>query len=427
MADFSELSIVATELEKVRPKVATAFDRDDTFYSTIEKRPVEVISARDMRIPIELRPGGNPGHFNPEGGSLGPGSGPFFDKAVIGAVYLKYGVSYTKKAEWASDSGRKAVVNATRHLLATSMAEFRRFVDSLCMTGGNGIVGTISAVSTAGGKDTYTLATDGFGSRLIRYAQFLAVYLANLSASRVITPSAGDALDGIAAEVDFVDPAAKQIRIKGTAAGPAIPTDVLVVNGLSGASPVSMLGVPYHQATTGTWLGLDRALVPEVRANNVDASTAALALSHARLAVNKIGDRIGRDQVGKLVAWAHPCQAHAYEELGQATFAINKQAKAEGLNLYFGDDMVLAGVPLKTHFSWDKRRIDILDMSLWGRAEVHPAGFYEEGGKRIFEGRDQFGNVKASASFFIACAMNLFNINPIGGAFISGLAIPTGY
>ncbi len=426
MADFSELSIVAAELEKVRPKVATAFDRDDTFYSTIEKRPVEVISARDMRIPIELRPGGNPGHFNPEGGSLGPGSGPFFDKAVIGAVYLKYGVTYTKKAEWATDEGRKSVVNATRHLLAKSMAEFRRFVDSLCMTSGNGVVGTITSFSTAGGKDTYTLNTDGFATRLIRYAQFLAVYQSNLSASRTITPSAGAALDGIAAEVEFIDPAAKQIRIKG-AAGSVANGDVLVVNGLSGASPVSMFGVPYHHATTGTWLGLDRALNPEVRTNNVDASGAFLALSHARLAVNKVGDRIGRDQVGKMEAWCHPCQAQAYEELGQATFAINKTAKAEGLNLYFGDDMVLAGVPMKTHFSWDKKRIDFIDKSLWGRAEVHPAGFYEEGGKRIFEGRDANGNVKASASFFIACAMNLFNINPIGGSFVSNLAVPTGY
>ena len=51
----NEAQVVGTELERVLPNVPTLFDRDDTFYSVLEKRPVEVISSRDMRIPLELR------------------------------------------------------------------------------------------------------------------------------------------------------------------------------------------------------------------------------------------------------------------------------------------------------------------------------------------------------------------------------------
>src|SRR5687768_17306147 len=127
-AAMSETQVVATELEKVLSKVPILFDRDDTFYSTIEKKNVETVSARDMRIPLEIRPGGNFGLFDPAGGSLGKGSGPTYEKAVIGSQYLKYGVEYTKKAEWATDSGRKAVVQAVRRALASSMAEFRRHI-----------------------------------------------------------------------------------------------------------------------------------------------------------------------------------------------------------------------------------------------------------------------------------------------------------
>ncbi len=426
MADFSETQIVAAELERVEDKVATAFDRDTTFFGQIEKVPVTAVSARDARVPIEQRPGGNPGHFNPEGGSLGPGSGPTFVPAIVQVVYLKYGVTYTKKAEWATDSSRKAVVNSVRHLLATSVKEFRRFVDSLSMTSGNGIVGTITSFSTAGGKDTYVLSTDGFRTRLIRFAQFLAVYQSNLSASRTITPSAGAALDGIAAEVDLIDPTTNQVRIKGAAASVA-NGDVLVVNGLSGATPVSLLGVPYHHNDTGIWLNIDRSTNPEVRATKVNASNAALNLFHARLAMNKIGDRIGRDEMGDITAWAHPCQAQAYEELAQAVQIIQKTPAAEKINLFFGDNMQLAGAPLKTHFSWNRQRVDFFNKALWGRFEIKPAGFYTEEGRKLFEGRDSNGNVMAKTQFYMTVGMNLFHRNPIGAAWIDSLAIPTGW
>ena len=51
--------VIGTELEKVVDKVETLFERDDKFYSNIKKRNVEQISNRQMRVPLELRPGGS--------------------------------------------------------------------------------------------------------------------------------------------------------------------------------------------------------------------------------------------------------------------------------------------------------------------------------------------------------------------------------
>ena len=429
---LDEGQVVAGELEKVNDKLPVLFDRDDTFYSKVEKKNVEVISARDMRVPMEIRPGGNPGHFNPSGGSLGKGSGTTFEKATVGAVYLKFGVEYTKKAEWATDSARKSVINTTRHLLSTAMAEFRRFVDSLCMTSGNGVLGTISAIGASGGKDLYTLDSDGFGARLIRYAQYLGVFNAGLTVQRVITPVGdGDEDNPDFINVDLVDLAAKQIRIGGTAGG-VQTTDKLVVNGLSTSNTASLRGVMYHHddSSSGDWQGYNRANFPEIRANRVTANS-NLALSHARLALNKIGDRLGKNRGMKLTAWSHPCQAAAYEELGQAVQIINKQPRDEKLNLYFGTefggDMQLAGVQLMTHFSWNRKRIDFVDHDLWGRAEVHPASFYEEGGRRLFEVRDANGYVKTSTVFYITAALQLFHLNPAGASYVSDLNIPDGY
>lgn len=432
MGALNETAVVANELEVVNPKVPLLFEREDTFYSEIEKKNVEVISARDMRIPLALRPGGNPGFFDPAGGSLGKGSGPVWDKATVGSVYLKYGVEYHKKAEWATDSARKSVVNTVKQLLATSMAEFRRFVDCLCMTGGDGVLGTISAISTSAGKDTYTLDTDGFGARLVRYAQYLGVYNAALSVQRAAVLAVdGDSDNANTANVDLVDVAAKQARV-GAAMTGVIAGDKLVCNGLSTANTTGLFGVQYHHsdASTGTWLGFNRANFPEIRSNRVNAA-GTLALSHARLALNKIGDRLGKERGLKVKAWSHPCQAAAYEDLGQTSSLIQKVAKDEKLDMYFGNafggDMQLAGAPLTTHFAWNKKRIDFVDHDLWGRAETHTPSFYEEGGRRLFEVRDSNGYVKAATVFYICAAMQLFHFNPAGGSYIDGLTIPDGY
>lgn len=414
---LAETQVVANELERVEPTVPTLFDRDAVFYANIEKRPVEKVSNRDMRVPLEMRPGGLFGHYDPAGGDLGRGEGPTFDKALINTVHLKHAVEWHKKAEWATDDTRKSVVNTFRHLLAKSMSEFRRHVDSLMMTSGNGVVGTITNVSNAGGFDTYTLDSN-FGARLVRFGQKVNVYQGDLSALRHAS--------GSETSITFIDPPSKQIKVAtvtGSQAG-----DVLVLSGLSGANPVSLLGVPYHHnnASTGTWLGMDRAANPEIRASRVNANSSPLSLPFPRLAVNLLGDRIGIENGMKFQAWMHPCQVQAYEDLGQMVSVINKTAKQEGLDLYF-DVQQLAGVPIKKSFSWNKSRIDFIVNEAWGRAEMHPAGFYQEGGRKIFELRGASGGVAAASIFYIVASFNLFMKNPTQGVYIDNLKIPTGY
>ena len=92
------------------------YDKDSTFYSTVEKRPVEVISARDMSIPLELRPGGHFGYFDTEDGDLGNGDGPTYDKATLSTVNMRHAIQWTTKAQWATDDKRKAVINTVSEL-----------------------------------------------------------------------------------------------------------------------------------------------------------------------------------------------------------------------------------------------------------------------------------------------------------------------
>ncbi len=435
MGEFNEAATAAAELERVQKKLPTLFDRDVGFYPTLEKRPVEKISARDMRIPLEIRSGGYFGHFNPDGGALGTGAGPKLEKGVIGVEHLRYAIQWTKKAEWATDDARKAVVNTVRRLTANAMKDFRRHVDCLCMTAGQGLLGEISVAANDGGKDLLTLGNDGWGARLFRFGQKVTVYLNDLS-DNFHTSGA----TGVNVEIDKYDIANKQIRLPQTTglvagspwaagSGPYLGVEGMQEDATF-VAPVAILGIPYHHssASTGTWLGLARADNPEIRSNRVNAASAGLALPFPRQALNKIGDRVGLDNSDQPVAWMHPCQKQAYEEIGQLVSIINKQAREQGLDMYFSDDMQMAGAPVKVNYSWDKRRIDFIINSVWGRAEMHPASFYTVGGRKFFELRSiADGSVKTSQVFYITISFNMYSGNPQKGAYIDGLAVPAGY
>lgn len=417
----TESQVVALELERVIPKVPTLFDREGLFYAALEKKPVEKVSNREMRVPLEIRPGGNSGHFDPDGGSLGRGDAPTFDKATIQPVFLKHAVEVTTLSQWVTDDRRKAVLNSFRNILAKSMAEFRRFVDSLCMTPGNGVLGTISAVSNSGGNDTYTLGTDGFGARLLRYGQTVNVYSSDLLTNRT---------SGAEKKISFYDLANKQITIPQVTNAQA--GDLIVSQGLSATPPVSLLGVPYHHnnASTGSWMGMNRATTPEIRANRVAGNSAFLTLPSPRLAMNKVGDRLGSEQVGRMQAWMHPCQVQVYEQLGILMTQINQNpGEGKGLDLYYGGAMQLAGAPVKKSYSWDKTRIDFVNLDVWGRGELQPAGFYKPEGsnKYIWEVRGADGGVATSNIFYIVAAFNIFMNNPAGAAYIDALKVPSGY
>lgn len=411
-----ENQVTALELERVIPKVRVLFERDDKFYATIKKQDVEKISNRQMRIPLELRPGGSFQYFDANGGDLGRGGGPTWDKAVLTSVFLSENIEYTKLVQWSTDDDRKAIVNAVRRLTATALDELRRQLDAQLMQAGNGVIGTVTTDTPSGGQNVIVCTTDGFGVRLMRYGQTIQVFdstLATNKGSGVITTW------DVTNNTINVTP-----QIAGVTGG-----DLIVTNGIS--SPTSLpalFGVPYHDSnsTTGTWLGFPRNTTPEILANRVNANSSALALPFPRLAINKIGNRVGIDNDFNPNAWMHPAQKQAYEEIGQLVSIIHKQAKQEALDMYF-DSMQMAGAPVKCSYNWDKTRIDFITDSVWGRGEILPIGFYKTDGRSIFEIRSASGGVAAADIFYMVVGMQTFVNNPAACAYIDNLAVPSGY
>lgn len=413
-----ESQVTALELEKVIPKIRVLFERDDKFFANIKKRDVEVISQRLMRVPLEIRPGGAFQYFDPNGGDLGRGGGPTWDKAVLNSVFVSENIEYTKLTQWATDNDRKAITNAVKRLTATALDELRRQLDSQLMQSGNGVVGEIDSVSTAAGVDTYTLTAD-FGARLVRFGQTIQVFDVTLNTLRG------------SGQITQWDVENSTIDVTPAIAG-AAATDFIVVQGINSPNSLpAMYGVPYHHsnASVGTWLGFSRASNPEIRSNRVNGNNGPLSLPLPRLAINKIGNRVGIDNNFKPQAWLHPCQKQAYEDIGQAVIMIQQpnKNKSEGdLNMYF-DRMQFAGAPDRPSFNWNKRRIDFVSNEVWGRGEVLPIGFYKTDGRNIFEIRSASGGVATADIFYMVCGMQFFVNNPAATAYIDDLQIPEGY
>ena len=414
----NEAQVAGLELERVITKLRVLFERDDKFYSSIEKRNVEKISNRQMRIPLELRPGGAFQYFNADGGDLGRGGGPTFDKATLTAVFASENIEYTKLAQWSTDDARKSIINSVRRLTATAFDELRRQLDSQMQGSGNGVIGTVTTDTPAGGENVIDLTTDGFGANLMRYGQTVQIFDTTLATNRG------------KGSINFWDKENKVIHITPQVAG-VVAGDKIVVDGISDPTALpGFFGVPYHHsnASTGTWLGFSRATTPEVRASRVNGNSSFLTLPLPRIAINKIGNRVGEDENFKPEAWLHPAQAQAYEDIGQQVAIIQKMAKDEGLNMYFGDNMQLAGAPVKRHYQWDKTRIDFVVRSVWGRGEILPLGFYTTtDGRKIFEIRGASGGVATADIFYLSVGMQTFVGNPAALSYIDTLSIPDGY
>ena len=417
MAAQAEADVLGTEMERVRTTIPVLFDREGTFFAAIQKRgDVEVVSARQMRIPQELRPGGKFGYWNPDGGDLGRGGASKYDKAVISVQHLRFAVEWTTLAQWVTDDKKKAVINTFQRNLASAMSEFRRHLDAQSVGAGDGVVGTVETV-TAAATDTYLLDSS-FGAKLVRFGQDINIYSSDLLTNRTVGAEKTITYHSIA------DRTIKALTTAGVVAG-----DKIVVSGLSATPPVGIKGVLYHHsnASTGTWLGYDRSTTPEIRANRVNAGSSSFSLPLARLAVNKAADRVGEDNVGELQAWMHACQVDSYEQLGQLVTMITQTGESKGLDRYFGGAFTMAGCPVKKSYNWHKQRIDFVSMKYWGRGETKPIGYYEVDGRKIWEVRSSDGGVNSSNLFYLVSSFDLFVTNPAGCSYIDTLTIPTGY
>jgi hypothetical protein len=422
MAVQNNAQTIALQLEKVRDKVPILYERDDVLLSMIQQRgDIEKVSSRNMRLPLQLIPGGKAGSYSADGGDLGLGSGTTYDVAQVTPIFFRFAVQITKLVEYASNSREKAIENAVKREIANGMKQFRAFLDKVIQTAGNGVLGTISSIS--GSTFTMTIPT---GAALVYVGQTIQIYDPTLTTNRNVAAS-------VVTSVLGADPInAQTITVDNVPSGTSV-NDVIVHDGLTGSQPVSLFGIKYHQnnATTGTWLNLNRATYPQqLQTPRVNAGNAALVPGYVRLAINKVRKSLGINQLGKLIAYTSVEQEHAWENLGITISQVIKEgagSRANDLDLLFSGKKTMSGIPIKSSINADQTRIDFLDLSHWGRAVMKDIDFFEVGGQTVFPIYGASGGISASFIFYFDTGFQVWNDSPRSGSYIDTLARPSGY
>ncbi len=415
-------NVVALQLEKVRDKVPLLYERDDILLTMIQQRgDVEKVSSRNMRLPLQVNPGGKAGSYNADGGDLGRGSGTAYDVAQVSPIFFRFAIEVTKLVEYATTGRERAIENATKREVANGMKQFRAFLDKLMQTAGNGVLGTINSVAST----TFTMAVPS-GAALVYPGQTIQIYDTTLTTNRNVAA-------GVTTTVLSADPInAQTITVDNVPSG-TVATDVIVHDGLTGAQPTSLFGIKYHQnnATTGTWLNLNRATYPvQLQTPRVNAGNAALTPSNVRLAINKVRKSLGINHVSKLIAYMAVEQEHAWENLGITVSQIIKEGGASDgndLDLLFSGRKTMSGIPIKSSVNADQTRVDFLDLSHWGRAVLKDIDFYDVNGNTVFPIYGASGGIAASYIFYFDTAFQVWDDSPRTGAFIDTLARPSGY
>jgi hypothetical protein len=423
MPGMNNAQTIALQLEKVRDKIPLLYERDDVLLSMIQQRgDIEKVSSRNMRLPLQLVAGGKGGSYSADGGDLGRGSGTTYDVAQVSPIFFKFAVEITKLVEYATDGKEKAIENAAKREVANGMKQFRAFLDMVIQGAGNGVIGTVSSVAAG----VLTMAIP-MGAAGVYVGQTIQIYDPTLTTNRNVAAA-------VVSTVIAADPisASQTITIDNVPAGTAA-NDVIVHDGLVGASPVSLYGVKYHQnnATTGTWLNLNRATYPvQLQTPRVNAASSALVPTYVRLAKNKVRKALGISQLGKLIAYTSLEQEHAWENLGIAISTIVKEGaggRAKDLDLLFSGNKTMDGTTMKTSIHADQTRIDFLDMSHWGRAVMKDIDYFEVGGQTIFPIYGASGGLAAAYIFYFDTGFQVWNDSPRSGSFVDSLARPSGY
>src|SRR2546428_287276 len=180
MAQMQNTQTIALQLEKVRDKVPLLYERDDVLLSMIQQRgDVEKVSSRNMRIPLQVNPGGKAGSYNADGGDLGRGSGSVYDVAQISPIFFRFAVEISKLVEYSTNAREKAIENAAKREVANGMKQFRAFLDKVLQTAGNGVLGTIGSVSGT----TLTMNTPP-GAALVYVGQTIQIYDTTITTNR---------------------------------------------------------------------------------------------------------------------------------------------------------------------------------------------------------------------------------------------------
>src|ERR1035441_10148550 len=108
MAAGANGDFLSLQLERVRPFLPVAYEREKGFGAKIKKVEGIEVSSRNLRLPIQVSPGGKFGYCTFAGTSLGLGGASSTQVATLTPVGIRFNVQINRDVQYYTNSAEKA-------------------------------------------------------------------------------------------------------------------------------------------------------------------------------------------------------------------------------------------------------------------------------------------------------------------------------
>jgi len=412
---------LALQQEWVRPEVEDLALSASVLWKRFKSTQKKDVSGRLARVPTMPSRGGKPRVANLDGGDLGLGSGPTTIPGQVTTTTLIMAWSYTKEAEYATDSDEKAIEDFATLTRSIAPKAFADFMDTVIQGNGSNTLDTIVSTVVTGSNITGFVVNN---ANFFLDDQDLDIWSALGTATPVasVTIESTDILNNT---IWLANPIPTSL---GITAG-----YLLLVSGSPGQANTGVFGLRYYMVgtNTGNWLGIQRSawagkyLVPTLAVNGaltpqvVRAIFSLVELSKGEEVIEGDG-MFGHCNVDVRDAWEQNALLVQRIDYNAAKGDTSEDMlKRKAATTIGGRELLVNPRALPGY-------LDILKEKNLFRIETVPTDFYDVAGQTLFPLYGQSGGIAASLVFYMIWQGQMAIVQSREGAFLSGITIPTG-
>lgn len=419
MAIADAAQALASEQEYVRPELENYVLSQSVLLKEIQKSKIKAVSDRPSRIPTMPSLGGKPRVGNMNGADMGIGSGPTQVPGQITPVCYIHAFSYTKQAEYATDSDEKAIENFATLTRTLAPERFADFLETILQGDASNTLDTVVGVVTSGGN---IVGINVNSANLFLDDEDIDVSVA-VGTAPFMTITVQDS--DISSNVIWL--------LNPVATGTITAGMKLMVSGASGQPNTGINGLRYYQVATntGNWLTVQRsAWNGKYIAQNIPVN-GALTPQVVRAVHSQIQLAMGKKKADAddLVAHATVNEQNAWEQNALLVQHINlnemKGSESEDM-LKRNASETIAGRRFLINERAVPGYIDFLALKNASMVETKSIDFYDVGGQTLFGLIGQSGGQASGLVFYMVAEMNLVWVQTRMNAFLNGIAIEKG-
>lgn len=411
---------LALQHEWVRPQLEDLALNSSLLWKKFKSTQSKSVSQRQSRIPTMPSRGGKPRVGNLDGGDLGLGSGPTTIPGEVTTTTLVMAWSYTREAEYATDSNEKAIEDFRTLTKSIAPKAFADFMDTVIQGNGANQLDTIVGLQTTGSMITGFIVNN---ANFFLDDQDLDVWSAvGGTKAASVTVESSDILNGT---IWLANPIPTS---SGVVAGYG-----LFVSGSPAQANTGVFGLRYYQVgtNTGNWLGIQRSawpgkyLVPTINVGGaltpqiVRAIFSLIELSKGEEAADGEGT-FGHCNVDVRDAWEqNALLVQRIDYTNDKGDTSEDMLKRKAATTIAGREMLVNPRALPGY-------LDILRAKNMFRVETVPTDFYDVAGQTLFPLYGQSGGIATSLVFYMIWQGQMAITQSREGAFLSGITVPNG-